>query len=73
MLETTHERMYPILPKDRKGDSQNEQEYHCRVEDEANIYGPLAVGPPGMMAGMGVVWEKWGRLEWRKFGILGHP
>ncbi len=40
-----HERMYPILPKDRKGDSQNEQEYHCRVEDEANIYGPLAVGP----------------------------
>ena len=61
-----HERMYRILPKDRKGDSQNEREYHCRVEDEANIYGPLAVGPPGMMAGMGVVWEKWGRLEWRE-------
>ena len=60
-----HERMYEILPKRPNGDSHNEYEYECRVKDDANIYGPLSVGPPGMMAGMGIVWERWGKLEWR--------
>ena len=60
-----HERMYEILPKRPNGDSHNEYEYECRVKDDANIYGPLSVGPPGMMAGMGILWERWGKLEWR--------
>ena len=65
-----HERMYQILPVDGKANSAiymyniNQTEYSCRVKDDANVYGPLAVGPPGMMAGMGVLWERWGKLAW---------
>lgn len=59
-----HEHMFEILPATPEGGSANEREYFCRVKDDANIYGPLAVGPPGMMAGMGIVWERWGRLKW---------
>ncbi len=40
----------------------NENEYDCSVKDEANVYGPLAVAPPGFMAGVGTLWERWGRL-----------
>ena len=61
-----HERMFDVQPASPGGTTANEREYFCRVKDDANIYGPLAVGPPGMMAGMGIVWERWGRLEWRE-------
>jgi len=59
-----HEHMFEILPARPEGTSSNEREYFCRVKDDANIYGPLSIGPPGMMAGMGTVWERWGRLKW---------
>jgi gamma-glutamyltranspeptidase/glutathione hydrolase len=59
-----HEGMFDTLPPRRAGDSPNEHEYFCRVKHDANMYGPLAVGTPGMMAGMGIVWERWGRLKW---------
>ena len=59
-----HEEMYEVLPPAEGGNSLNENEYACRVRDDANVYGPLAVGPPGMMAGMGILWERWGRLKW---------
>lgn len=42
----------------------NENEYDCSVRDDSNIYGPLAVAPPGFMAGVGTLWERWGRLTW---------
>jgi len=42
----------------------NENEYDCSVSNDANIYGPLSVAPPGFVAGVGTLWEKWGRLEW---------
>ena len=59
-----HEGMFDTLPPRETGDSPNEHEYFCRVKHDANMYGPLAVGTPGMMAGMGIVWERWGRLKW---------
>ena len=59
-----HEGMFEILPAREDGSSLNENEYCCRVKDDANVHGPLAIGPPGMMAGMGIVWERWGRLKW---------
>lgn len=61
-----HETMYEVLPRNEKGGPINEGEYQCSVRDNANVYGPLAVGPPGMMAGMGIVWERWGKLKWQE-------
>lgn len=59
-----HERMYELQPTIPQRWEINETEYECSVKDDANVYGPLSVGPPGMMAGMGTVWERWGRLKW---------
>jgi gamma-glutamyltranspeptidase / glutathione hydrolase len=44
----------------------NENEYECSVDGDANIYGPLAVAPPGFVAGVGTLWERWGRLRWEQ-------
>lgn len=61
-----HEGMFEVLPPREGGGSLNEREYSCCVRDDANVYGPLAVGPPGMMAGMGIIWERWGKLKWHE-------
>ncbi|HCR16876.1 MAG TPA: hypothetical protein DIU35_05280 [Candidatus Latescibacteria bacterium] len=58
-----HENMYTILPTGTI-DGINENEYDCNVKDNANVHGSLAIGPPGMMAGMGTIWERWGQLKW---------
>ena len=60
-----HERMFEVMPVRESSSGINEIEYDCQVKDNVNVYGPLAVGPPGMMAGMGVLWERWGRLKWQ--------
>lgn len=57
------EDMFEVLPP-ADGKTLNEREYFCRVKDNANEHGPLAIAVPGMMAGMGIVWERWGRLKW---------
>src|SRR5688572_26369757 len=58
------ERMFEVIPV-RKGPAGiNEREYACSVKDDANVYGPLAVGVPGTMAGIGLLWERWGALKW---------
>ena len=44
----------------------NEREWGCTVVDDANIQGPLAVSVPGFLAGVGMLWERWGRLKWRE-------
>lgn len=44
----------------------NENEYDCSVSGDANVYGPLAVAPPGFVAGVGTLCEKWGRLKWEQ-------
>lgn len=59
------EDMYEILPR-ADVDSVNENEYACSVRDNANVYGPLAVAVPGQMAGMGMLWERWGQLKWEE-------
>lgn len=56
--------MFQIGPKIPGRVGLNENEYDCSLHDDANLYGPLAVGPPGFMAGVGLLWEKWGRLKW---------
>ena len=58
------EDFYEILPERDSPKAVNENEYSCSVRDDANIHGPLAVSVPGQMAGMGMLWEQWGRLEW---------
>lgn len=58
-----HAEMYQISPPAASGPI-NEPEYRCSVKDNANVHGPLAVAPPGMMAGMGIIWERWGKLGW---------
>lgn len=60
---SAHESMFDVLPIEH-GTSANEREYCCRVRDDANVYGPLAVAAPGMLAGIGILWERWGRLDW---------
>lgn len=69
-----HEGMYDLLPLNegrdeedtvRKGSQYiNENEYACRVKDNANVFGPLAVGVPGALSTVGIIWERWGRLKW---------
>jgi len=58
-----HERMFDVLPV-ADGGSINEKEYCCRVRDNANEHGPLAVAVPGMLGGMGIISERWGKLTW---------
>ena len=59
-----HEQMYDILPMREHPKGINENEYLCSVRDNANIHGPLSVAIPGQMAGMGMLWERWGQLKW---------
>ncbi len=59
-----HASMFEVTEKIPGKIGLNENEYDCSVKDEANIYGPLAAAPPGFMGGVGMLWEKWGRLKW---------
>ncbi|MDA0746841.1 MAG: gamma-glutamyltransferase [bacterium] len=59
-----HEKMYEVLPMQAGVKRINENEYFCSVKDDVNVWGSLAVGPPGVMAGVGTLWERWGRLKW---------
>jgi gamma-glutamyltranspeptidase/glutathione hydrolase len=59
-----HESMYGILPRRRDVLGLNEAEYDCSVVDDANVWGPLAVGVPGVVAGIGTLASHWGRMSW---------
>src|SRR6185437_2148389 len=59
-----HASMYEVTEKIPGKVGVNENEYYCSVKNDANVYGPLAVAPPGFMGGVGMLWEKWGRLRW---------
>src|SRR5581483_5594576 len=56
--------MFKVLPKPPGLRGLNENEYNCSVKGNANVDGALAVGVPGTMAGIGTIWERWGRLKW---------
>ncbi len=56
--------MFETLPPEPGTRGINELEYGCSVRGDANIYGPLSVGVPGFAAGVGTLWERWGRLTW---------
>jgi gamma-glutamyltranspeptidase/glutathione hydrolase len=56
--------MYQVVPSRAGAHSRNEDEYGCSVRNNANIDGPLSVGVPGTMAGIGMLWERWGKLKW---------
>ncbi len=58
-----HERMYETGPPG-VGVALNRNEYQCSVRDDANVHGPLAVGVPGELAGIGTLQQRWGRLKW---------
>ncbi len=60
------EEMYEVLPASGAPGDLNSREYNCSVRDDANVHGPLAVGVPGMGAGIGTLWERWGRLRWEE-------
>jgi gamma-glutamyltranspeptidase/glutathione hydrolase len=56
--------MYEILPKRAGAHGRNEDEYGCSVKNDANVDGALSVGVPGTLAGVGTLWERWGKLKW---------
>ena len=56
--------MYEVLPKLAGVSSLNENEYGCSVKNNANVDGALAVSVPGTLAGIGTLWERWGKLKW---------
>ena len=58
------ERMFEILPAEPGRKGINEAEYECGVRGDENIHGPLSVAVPGFVAGVGTLWERWGRLPW---------
>lgn len=62
--DAASERMYETLPPVEGKLGINEIEYGCSVRNDANIYGPMSVGVPGFVAGVGTLWERWGRLGW---------
>ena len=61
-----HDRMYDVGPVQGGPKGTNEDEYDCTVAGNANVHGPLAVAVPGQMAGIGALWERWGRLPWAR-------
>ena len=75
--DAAHERMFEVTPltgaetSDRDASLLqsyfiNEDEYSCHVRQRSNIFGPLAVAVPGVMACIGTIWERWGCLQWRQ-------
>jgi len=58
------EDMFQTLPPRLENRGINEIEYGCSVSDDANIYGPLSVAVPGLLAGVGTLSERWGHLKW---------
>jgi gamma-glutamyltranspeptidase / glutathione hydrolase len=60
----TREDLYEVLPPVPGKRGINELEYGCSVRGDANVYGPLSVGVPGLVGGVGTLWERWGRLPW---------
>lgn len=62
--QAAREDMYEVLPARPGPQGINEIEYGCSVREDANVYGPLSVGVPGFIAGVGTIWERWGRLKW---------
>jgi gamma-glutamyltranspeptidase/glutathione hydrolase len=59
-----HERMYDVSPLHGPPAGLNAIEYKCAVRDDANVFGPLAAGVPGQLGGIGMLWERWGKLKW---------
>jgi gamma-glutamyltranspeptidase/glutathione hydrolase len=60
----SHDAMYQVLPPQPGKRGINELEYACSVRDDTNVYGALSVAVPGFVAGVGTLWERWGRLKW---------
>lgn len=56
--------MFEVRPAEPGQSGVNETEYGCSVRDDANVYGPLSIAVPGFIAGVGTLWERWGRLRW---------
>lgn len=59
-----HEHMYDVGPVTAQSGRINAGEYDSNVRDDANVFGALAVGVPGQMAGIGTLHERWGKLPW---------
>lgn len=59
-----NERMFEVQPLAGTRTGLNAIEYGCQVRDNANVFGPLAVGVPGQLGGIGMLWERWGKLKW---------
>ena len=45
-------------------DGINENEYLCSVSGDANLRGGTSVGTPGVIGGIGALWERWGSVPW---------
>lgn len=64
--------MFRIEPQRPGTGTVNEREYGCSVGGDANFYGPLSVGVPGFLGGVGAIWELWGRLPWPEIVAPAH-
>jgi len=56
--------MFKVIPAEQGKAGINEAEYECGIPGDANVYGPLSVAVPGFIAGVGTLWERWGKLRW---------
>jgi gamma-glutamyltranspeptidase/glutathione hydrolase len=59
-----HAAMYDVGPPRKSPIGINEDEYLCSVGEDANLYGGSSVATPGVLAGIGALWEQWGTLPW---------
>lgn len=57
--------MYEVLAARAAPEGINELEYRCSVRDDANLLGGRSVSVHGVLAGIGVLWERYGSLPWR--------
>ena len=61
-----HEKMFEVFPAAQDAQDLNALEYSCQVKHDANVIGPLSIGPVGLMASVGTLWENWGVLDWEE-------
>jgi len=59
-----HAEMFEITERVTGRSGINEDEYLCTVADDANLFGGQSIGTPGVIGGVGALWERWGSVPW---------
>jgi len=62
--QAAHAEMFDVNDPEPGRAGINEDEYLCTVEGDANLFGGRSIGTPGVIGGIGALWEQWGSVPW---------